>query len=552
MLRAIDLYSGVGGWSLGLAMAGIEVIASFEWWQPAAETNRINNGLAPVVTDIRNLDLDTLPGGIDIVVGSPPCTQFSFSNRGGNGDIEDGLRDVAAFLRVVRHVSPRFWAMENVPRVAGILEKSLEPGGPLEQYADLRPRIEVIDMSEWGLPQRRKRCIAGRFDFERLLAYRGTCLSRSLGDVVDAYRSPKVTDPVYRVPVAKGRISDHVLEAPLNWEEERMNREMKTFHPVYNDMSFPDLHDRAARTVTATCTRVSRESIVIPSGGPNGGFRRLTVRERASLQGFPSAFVFSGTSYTQKLKMVGNALPPLFGYYVGCAMEERDPRSLPDLRKAIRAFSPDPVTPQESVPETGGKRYAANRSFRAAIPGLRFKSGVRFEFANQPSSTSNPWTVRFFYGNSKNVTEVAVDPGFPDEILGMEGTSKVRLALDAIKVELNSALRCCLAGELQETWTHRGQGKHPYEVVDLLGSGAHSATLAIVGAQLDAATLLDDLIPSLHGTTGWEKVVSHAPAVLSGLFIGGLANSHFSSCKTPGIRMMSRKTSCVLDMFTHT
>lgn len=38
-LRAIDLYSGVGGWSLGMRLAGINVVASYERWGPANETS---------------------------------------------------------------------------------------------------------------------------------------------------------------------------------------------------------------------------------------------------------------------------------------------------------------------------------------------------------------------------------------------------------------------------------------------------------------------------------------------------------------------------------
>lgn len=92
-LRAIDLYSGVGGWSLGLRLAGIDIVASYERWGPANETNFKNNAHQAQTVDIRRLSFDDLPDDIDIVVGSPPCTQFSFSNRGGSGNLDDGLED---------------------------------------------------------------------------------------------------------------------------------------------------------------------------------------------------------------------------------------------------------------------------------------------------------------------------------------------------------------------------------------------------------------------------------------------------------------------------
>jgi DNA (cytosine-5)-methyltransferase 1 len=132
--RAIDLYSGVGGWGLGLRMAGIEVIASYDIWGPANETNRKNNRHPVHKVDVRKLALEDLPTNIDIVVGSPPCTQFSYSNRGGSGDIDDGLTDVVKFLEIVSHVRPKIWAMENVPRLADIIGAELSPRGRLARF----------------------------------------------------------------------------------------------------------------------------------------------------------------------------------------------------------------------------------------------------------------------------------------------------------------------------------------------------------------------------------------------------------------------------------
>src|SRR5690606_16800778 len=115
--------------------------------------------------------LENLPKEIDMVVGSPPCTQFSFSNRGGSGNIADGLEDIKMFLTIVDHLKPRVWAMENVPRVAKIIEAELREGGALEDFLHLGCVTHIIDMAEYGLPQRRRRCIAGNFDNELLQSY---------------------------------------------------------------------------------------------------------------------------------------------------------------------------------------------------------------------------------------------------------------------------------------------------------------------------------------------------------------------------------------------
>jgi DNA (cytosine-5)-methyltransferase 1 len=60
-MKAIDLYSGIGGWTLGLKMAGIEVVDSFEWWDEANRTHNNNFGKSIPERDIRKLKMADLP-----------------------------------------------------------------------------------------------------------------------------------------------------------------------------------------------------------------------------------------------------------------------------------------------------------------------------------------------------------------------------------------------------------------------------------------------------------------------------------------------------------
>jgi DNA (cytosine-5)-methyltransferase 1 len=210
--RAIDLYSGIGGWSLGLRLSGIEVVASYEYWGPANETNFKNNAHLAQTVDIRRLALADLPSDIDIVVGSPPCTQFSFSNRGGGGDIADGLKDIKKFLSIVDHLKPRVWAMENVPRVAKIIETEMQDGGALEDFRHLGCSTHIVDMAEFGVPQRRRRCIAGNFNMQLLNSYRSGARTPSLGDVVQALAANPITDPLFGIELLRTNLTDHVKE----------------------------------------------------------------------------------------------------------------------------------------------------------------------------------------------------------------------------------------------------------------------------------------------------------------------------------------------------
>jgi DNA (cytosine-5)-methyltransferase 1 len=530
-VRAVDLYAGIGGWSLGLRLAGVEVVASYEWWQAAVDTHNGNHGGDLKPTDVRQLRLEDLPSDIDLVVGSPPCTEFSYSNRGGGGNINEGLKDIIRFLEVVEHLKPKFWALENVPRVALVLERGIsDPKHPLYRFRHLDMQIELIDFSEYGTPQSRRRCIAGNIPFDLIKAYRPRLPRRTLGNVIEAISSEtEVVDPVWGCTLPVVAMTELQAEGTLNAEELRMNREAKTYHPVYNNMAFPDAMDLPARTVTATCTRVSRESIVIADRAD--GFRRLSIRERACLQGFPITYQFYARSFPEKAKMVGNAIPPTFTYLVAQAAQGVSAEALALFSEAglglTRPAKTVPVTP----PTMEGRTYPVGRSFRAALPGLRFKSGMRFELANGRGQEED-WQVRFFFGPSVDIREIELDQ---DLLLQLRSSPLIKSLLMTTGVEfalVEQVLQKTTPNDLQAAWSHRADGLRPYEVVDFLGELAAKvhrrlqATSiddqhAAIGYVLEAAaeSELGDNIP------GSKKLTTHALAILSGLLVGAWFNA---------------------------
>ncbi|MGH2753643.1 MAG: DNA cytosine methyltransferase [Actinomycetota bacterium] len=524
--RAIDLYSGVGGWALGLVLAGIEVAESFEWWDEAARTHGRNFNSPVRQMDIRSLDVKSLPPGLDFVVGSPPCTQFSYSNRGGNGDIADGLRDICKFLEVVAHAQPRYWVMENVPRVAQIIEQGIECRGKLRQFRDLFSDILVVDMAEFGLPQGRKRMLAGNFPADLLLSYRSGVPHRTLGDVLEALDGDPVIDPIYGLTFPRDGVSGLANEEPLDYEEARMNREAKQYHPVYNVMQFPDELDRPSRTVTALCTRVSRESIVIDS---NDGFRRLSLRERACLQGFPISFQFHGKTYPSNIKMIGNAVPPLMTYYLAQALQERRSARAPSAARLKRSGHLRGDTAIEVIPEVSKKKYSAARPFRAAIPGLRFGSGTRVELNNNSSSGPPHWDTAFYFGSSKDFRKVLMDEELLTRLTALLRTAKVpQRPLREVRNGLVKWLEDIEWESLQAVWCHVGRGPHPFEVVDRLGEAAFE--LEVVLADTDrsriedavVAVLLDDLEIERGGKA--RKLRENASYIAAGLLVGSWFN----------------------------
>ena len=539
-MRAIDLYAGIGGWSLGLRLAGVEVVASYEWWKPAIATHNANHGGGFGPVNIRELDLDTLPTDIDIVVGSPPCTEFSYANRGGRGNISEGLKDLVCFFKVVDRIKPRFWAMENVPRVAEVLRHGFkDPDHVLHEFRHLEPIIEVVDFSDYGTAQARKRCIATNIPLELVHSYRAQLPARTLGDVLTALASTdNIVDPIWGVSLNADDVTETQEEPPLNVEELRMNREAKEFHPVYNNMAFPDPVKSPARTVTATCTRVSRESIVIEDPKRPGQFRRLTIRERACLQGFPITYQFFARSFAEKAKMVGNAIPPTFPYLLVQAARGIQPDQLAVYAQVGAELELPAAKAPVTLPDREGKTYPPSRGFRAAIPGLRFKSGMRFDLSNLVSGSGSAWRVRFFFGSSKDIREVDLDGGV---LRDLRRNPEFASVIDALGRDFQKA-RVRLSGtdpdRLQLAWSHKATGTGPYEVVDCLGelAGALEAELASALNEVDddqqaLRRIMDYVLTVASGAEGKAgligrgKLERYALPILAGMIVGDWFNT---------------------------
>jgi DNA (cytosine-5)-methyltransferase 1 len=161
MVRVLDLYCGMGGLSLGIALAleGAEVhgvdIDSY-----AVSTYNLNlNGLGceAVVADL----LSWRPGGeYDIVVGGPPCQPFSVANTVRTGEAHPLFPTFRRYFELVRAIGPVAFVFENVK---GLLTHRFKPlldeqlGSLASEY---RIRYGVLNAAHHGVPQRRERLIA--------------------------------------------------------------------------------------------------------------------------------------------------------------------------------------------------------------------------------------------------------------------------------------------------------------------------------------------------------------------------------------------------------
>ena len=80
-MKVLDLFSGIGGFSLGLERAGMETVAFCEFDQHARSVLKKHWPKVPCHTDIRELDATQYRGTVDVVCGGFPCQPHSFSGK---------------------------------------------------------------------------------------------------------------------------------------------------------------------------------------------------------------------------------------------------------------------------------------------------------------------------------------------------------------------------------------------------------------------------------------------------------------------------------------
>lgn len=111
-MRVLDLFSGIGGFSLGLERAGMTTIAFCEQDKFCQQVLKKHWPDIPIYDDVRTLDGKQFRGAVDVVCGGFPCQPHSFSGqRKGSADARDVWTDNA---RIVCEVRPKFYIAENV------------------------------------------------------------------------------------------------------------------------------------------------------------------------------------------------------------------------------------------------------------------------------------------------------------------------------------------------------------------------------------------------------------------------------------------------------
>ncbi|MDP2940154.1 MAG: DNA cytosine methyltransferase [Candidatus Omnitrophota bacterium] len=334
-IKVVDLFCGIGGLTHGLVLEGFNVVAGVdndESCKYAFEKNNHSKFIHKDIADFSSAELEKIYRGspIKVLIGCAPCQPFSSLNKNKSAykTRDNRWEPLYEFIKLIKDVKPDIVSMENV---ADLANKKKYPVFAkfvrilkAEGYSIF---YKIIDVSRYGVPQRRKRLvllasllgdislIQETHNRENLITVRDV-IGR-LKPIRDGQVDPN--DPMHRASKLSDLNKKRILATPKNggnaksWSKDLIpdcyKRESgKTFmSSVYGRMRW----DEPAPTMTTHCVSLGTGRYGHPTQN-----RAISLREAAIFQSFPDYYEFNEPdkiSTTKVAKQIGNAVPVLLG-----------------------------------------------------------------------------------------------------------------------------------------------------------------------------------------------------------------------------------------------
>ncbi|MCX6320113.1 MAG: DNA cytosine methyltransferase [Bacteroidetes bacterium] len=358
--KAISLFAGAGGCSLGFKQAGYDIIYATDFDKAAIETYKTNFPETKAeCKDINDIDFVSLlkelkikQGEVDVLIGGPPCQGFSTAGPRFWDDPRNHL--LKQYVRALEIIQPKWFLMENVE---GLLTSNNGEyvSETVKAFIKLgySVRLEKVYSHEYGVPQRRKRVIiiGNRIGVDFLFPEptthsHGRIFRKSEITIEHALTGlPKASEENVSLKYESnfsGKwadslksknsfVTDHFIQKLDDIQLERITKlkQGQTMKDLPEHLQHPSFKKRAARRVMDGTPSEKR-------GGAPSGLKRLrldepsltitgaavrefihpmenrclTIRECARIQTFPDDFIFCGSN-GDKIQQIGNAIPPL-------------------------------------------------------------------------------------------------------------------------------------------------------------------------------------------------------------------------------------------------
>lgn len=346
---AMSLFSGMGGDSLGMKQAGVDVICYSELMKKFQETHDTNfpnsimlgKDVGSNILKIPDAEFETYHNKIDFLFAGFPCQSFS---TGGKRKINDPRNTMfREFVRAARLTNAKVIIGENVK---GLLTKKTETDELYidvieKEFVDLGYEVihKVFKCHEYGVPQKRERLIILGIKKEHInkpfkLEFPEETTPnkqdyKGLQDIIEFSMegTMRVSNDIFDFSTIP---DECIVRNMKNDEDEQkphpymiMKRDMED--KSYGGKTFTTLFSFAKRdspihceivdirnpSKTIICTYEHQPRLLVPIQNKNGNFiRMLTPTELKQIQSFPKNYEVIGST-KQQIIQIGNAVPPL-------------------------------------------------------------------------------------------------------------------------------------------------------------------------------------------------------------------------------------------------
>lgn len=330
-LKAMSLFSGAGGDTVGLEQAGFEVIAYSEIWDKARETHDLNfpnsewlgKDCKGDITKISNDEFSKYTGKIDLLFAGFPCQGFSHAGKKDANDPRNKL--FWEFVRATEIIKPRWIIGENV---AGLLNRKSDDGDSMikdiikQAFEDIGYKMaepQVLNAEDFGVPQKRRRVFFVGTNSEIDYEYPQPTRSKKNQEPIKHILENNIENAIEINPDLVPHFDhDDILEIEdakvctatphpflkLRGSEDRISfgKRISPNHIELSSLKKP--------TKTIHCGYAFQPRLFVPIKHKSKFYaREFTVKELGQIQGFPADYKFCG-SKGDAIKQIGNAVPP--------------------------------------------------------------------------------------------------------------------------------------------------------------------------------------------------------------------------------------------------
>jgi len=284
---AVDCFCASGGSACGLGAAGFDVKLGMDVDETALRVYRANHSHAAIALDLEDADaavsaVRAQVGYVDLLSGSPPCTDFS--SAGGRVERETHAGLTVAFARIAVTLRTRVVLIENVPEL--LRSRAWSEACELLVGAGYSVVVVRVNSAACGVAQVRRRvfvlCVLG-------------CDDAALCRVQREARKYNATPR--NAPTVRGCLD---VDADTFWYAARNKQSPCVFTT-----------DAPCPTLRCNCMSSPPPLYVArhDDAGPVSEAHVLSVSEAAAIASFPPSY-FDGVNKTAAARMIGNCVPP--------------------------------------------------------------------------------------------------------------------------------------------------------------------------------------------------------------------------------------------------